>query len=75
MMSGTIKASADYLIQPGKGRGKGLITKKFVDSEILEETKEDEEESHLNERQYSLVIGREVDMETDKGTLDHSTMK
>ncbi|GKC00545.1 hypothetical protein Tco_0986681 [Tanacetum coccineum] len=89
MMSDTLKAYSSYLnymtkslgTQSGKGQGKGLNTKKdveskeFVDSKSLEETKADEEKICLNERHFSLVIGREENKEIDEGTLDHSTMK
>ncbi|GJX39574.1 hypothetical protein Tco_0252877 [Tanacetum coccineum] len=79
MRSDEIKASADYLnflvklmgTQPGKGQGKGLITKKVSSKE----TKTDEEDCHLNERQTGFVIGRGVKMAIDEGTLNQSTMK
>ncbi|GKC90940.1 hypothetical protein Tco_1151589, partial [Tanacetum coccineum] len=72
MMSDEIKASADYFNylaksignQPGKGQGKGLITKKETGQS---EEIADEEEGRLNERQTGL--------KSDEETLDHSTMK
>ncbi|GJW86936.1 hypothetical protein Tco_0162276 [Tanacetum coccineum] len=90
MMSDTIKASADYLnylakstrTQSGEGQGKGLTTRKetdqtdvLVNSLSLEETKVNEKEHRLNERHNSLVIGREVNKETDERTLDYPIMK
>ncbi|GKB74449.1 hypothetical protein Tco_0935861 [Tanacetum coccineum] len=47
----------------------------FCDSLSSEDDEATEEERHLNERHSSLVIGREVNIETDEGTHDHSTMK
>ncbi|GKA19194.1 hypothetical protein Tco_0699109 [Tanacetum coccineum] len=90
MMSDKIKAFADYLnymakstsTQSSKGLGKGLTirketgkSKELTDSVSLEETKENDEERHLNERHSSVFISREVNKETYEETLDHPAMK
>ncbi|GKC90267.1 hypothetical protein Tco_1150916 [Tanacetum coccineum] len=65
---------------PRKKRTKTVVeetgqSEELADSENLEEVEATKEERRLNERHSSLVIGREVNMETDEGTYDHSTMK
>ncbi|GJV67898.1 hypothetical protein Tco_1483407 [Tanacetum coccineum] len=55
-----------------KGKGKGLLTKKGVE-DVVETTKDDEEEPRLTRRRKTgVVIGRAVHTESDEGTLDHS---
>ncbi|GKE12485.1 hypothetical protein Tco_1416036, partial [Tanacetum coccineum] len=60
MMSDTIKKGIEVVVQK---------------KETIRETKVDEEERQLNERHSSLVIGREVNKETDEGTPVYTTMK
>ncbi|GKD79744.1 hypothetical protein Tco_1342365, partial [Tanacetum coccineum] len=85
MISDTIKASADYLnylaksmgTQSGKGRGKGLITKKGVEVDVQKkETIMAPKKKHT--KTIFEEIGQskeEVNMEIDEGTHDQSTMK
>ncbi|GKE41764.1 hypothetical protein Tco_1469048, partial [Tanacetum coccineum] len=49
-------------------------SEELVDTMSLEETESDEEERHMNERRTGLVIRREVNMKTDEGTPDNSTI-
>ncbi|GJR10377.1 hypothetical protein Tco_0793029 [Tanacetum coccineum] len=69
-----------YIRVPRKKRTKTVVeetdqSEELADLENLEEAEATEEERHLNERHSSLVIGRDVNMEIDEETHDHSTMK
>ncbi|GJX12602.1 hypothetical protein Tco_0204360 [Tanacetum coccineum] len=67
----------------GKGRGKGLMGKKedldeaikLVESISLTEAEEQEKERHMHETHTTLVIGREVNLEADKGVDDNQKKK
>ncbi|GJV55731.1 hypothetical protein Tco_1456736 [Tanacetum coccineum] len=50
-------------------------TEELANSVNLKEAETTKEEHRLNERHSSLVIGEEVNIETDEGTHEHSTTK
>ncbi|GKA62802.1 hypothetical protein Tco_0762321 [Tanacetum coccineum] len=78
--TGTAYKKKEIIRVPRKKRSKTIVeetdqTDVLVDSLSLEETEVNEEEHCLTEIHTSLVIGREVNKETDERTLDYPTMK